>query len=245
MRTPDWWSRAVREIDELVEGFSTRVGEKIKENPPGKLISTKNPFLYRARVKTDAYLLSQMIVNAFLSSSEETMFGNVLENIAISVCKHAKDGRKSSSAGIDLEYEEGKQRTIIQVKSGKNWGNAGQRKKLVQEFVNATKILRQGKVDVRCVEGVCYGISKTNDLGTHIQLVGNHFWDDISGWRDTSREVFKVIGKHAANGLVKAREDACKELVSYLKNKHAVTPDGEMKWNKLLDLVMLGDDKTR
>lgn len=48
-----------------------------------------------------------MIVDAFLSSSEETMFGNVLEGIAIDICSHAKGGRKSSTESIDLEYDEG------------------------------------------------------------------------------------------------------------------------------------------
>ena len=69
-----------------------------------------------------------MVIGAYLSSSEETIFGGVLEKIAILICKHAKGGRKSSAEGIDLEYESNGERTIMQIKSGTNWGNSSQHK---------------------------------------------------------------------------------------------------------------------
>ena len=181
-----------------------------------------------------------MIVDAFLSSSEETMFGNVLERIALAICTPAKGGRKSSTSNIDLEYDEGGQRTIIQIKSGPNWGNSSQRKKLEADFNTARRTIIQGDSTqvIRCVEGICYGSSRTKYLGSHWQLIGNHFWHDISGWEGTALGVLRIIGLHAENGLADTREQARKELVSYLKAEGAVSSVGHVKWESLLDLVM-------
>ncbi len=238
MSTPDWWPQAEHSVHETVEGFADKVREKLSTHPR-KIIATKNPFLFRARVTTDGQLLARMIVDAFLSSSEETMFGNRLEEIAIEICSHAKGGRKSSTEGIDLEYDEGQKRTIIQIKSGPKWGNSRSRPALVSSFNKARQVIRQGRnVEIRCVEGICYGPSETKDLGTHWRLIGNDFWYDISGWHGAARGVLSIIGQHAGNGLEEAREGAYNDMVSFLRSKGAVTQMGHMSWNKLLDLVM-------
>ena len=41
---------------------------------------------------------------AFLSSSEEEMFGRFLEDLAIYVCSETIGGHKSTTAGLDLEF---------------------------------------------------------------------------------------------------------------------------------------------
>ena len=244
MSTPDWWGKSEVDIHNAVAHFSERVRDKLS-NRPSKIIATKNPFLFRARVSTDGHLLARMIVDAFLSSSEETMFGNVLEDIVIDICSHAKGGRKSSTESIDLEYDEGRQRSIVQIKSGPNWGNARQKKALVRSFNTARQVVRQGRnVEVRCVEGICYGPSETRDLGTHWKLIGNDFWYDISGWHGTARGVFHIIGKHAGNGLEEARETAYSDMVSFMRSIGAVTLQGHVAWDALLDLVMIKGGKS-
>ena len=239
MPAPDWWDAAECDVHAAVKQFPERVRQKIEEQPPRMVVAGKNPFLFRARVKSDANLLATMMIDAFLSSSEETMFGNILEEIAIAVCSHSKGGRKSSTANIDLEYDDGGLRTIVQVKSGPNWSNSRQRSKLVDDFRSATKVLRQGgNLQVRAVEGICYGPSSTKDLGSHHQLIGNDFWYDISDWMGAANRVLKIIGKHAGNGLLEVREGARDKMVAYLRSEGAVTPTGKVRWKVLLNLVM-------
>ena len=239
MSTPDWWGTAEVGIHEAVSDFSDRVREKTNE-APSKILIAKNPFLFRARVTTDAELLARMIVDAFLSSSEETMFGDVLEEIALAICSPAKGGRKSSTESVDLEYDVGKERTIIQVKSGPNWANSRSRKALVRGFNTAKRVIRQGRtnIEVRCVEGICYGPSGTRDMGEYWKLVGNDFWYDISGWDGTARGVFNIIGQHAGNGLEEARRSAYNNLVAHMRSSGAISPTGQVDWGTLLDLVM-------
>lgn len=239
MQRPSWWGAAEFDVNAAVALFPERVRQKIEEHSPKKVIAGKNPFLFRARVESDANLLATMMIDAFISSSEETMFGNVLEAIAVAVCSHAKGGRKSSAANIDLEYDEDGVRTIVQVKSGPNWGNSRQRSKLVDDFRSATRVLRQGgNLQVRAVEGVCYGPSSTKDLGSHVRLIGNNFWYDISGWNGTANRVLRIVGKHSGNGLLEVRGEACDRMVTHLKNVGAVTDAGKVRWKVLLNLVM-------
>lgn len=239
MVSPDWWKVAEPKVHAAVSDFVKWVEQKISKESPRKLI-VKNPFLFRARAPKDADELADRLLDAFLSSSEETHFGDILEDISIAICREAKGGRKSSTSGIDLEYEEGSVRTVAQVKSGVKWGNSSQRKKLVSDFTTATRILRQGdNIHVRCVEGICYGPSGIKDRGTHLKIVGNAFWEDISGWSDTGRAVLRIIEYHAGNGLLDVRKSARADVVSYLQRTGASSQNGIVDWDRLYDLIMM------
>jgi len=194
---PDWWDKAEPGIHAAISDFSEWMQNKVATIRPYQLI-VKNPYLFRARSPESADQLAARLIEAFLSSSEETRFGDILEETAIAICRAAKGGWKSSADGIDLEYDENGIRTIMQIKSGTNWGNSSQRKKLVADFQSATRTLRQGSgIQVRCVEGICYGPSGIKDYGSHIRLVGNDFWQGISGWPDTGRAVLQARGSAA------------------------------------------------
>lgn len=237
MPTPDWWPNAEPHIHEAVEDFAAWARHKIATVPAYKLIE-KNPFLFRARAPENAKQLADRLIDAFLSSSEETRFGDILEDIAIAVCRAAKGGSKSSSQGIDLEYDENGLRTIAQVKSSRNWGNSSQRKRLVSDFQAATTRLHQGGVRARCVEGICYGPSGSTHVGSHLKIIGNAFWFDISGWKRTGKEVFGIIEFHAANGLSDARNVARTGVVEYFRKTGCASKKGKIKWGKVYDLIM-------
>lgn len=70
-----------------------------------KVLKRKNPYLFRAKNLLTAPELVKGILDAHLSSQEETIFGGFLEELAIYVCQKAFGGRKSSAEGIDLEFE--------------------------------------------------------------------------------------------------------------------------------------------
>lgn len=262
---PEWWSVAEKKADEAIEDFTAKLKNKLDKEKPEVIIRRKNPFLFRVRFVDNVHEYAEMMLDAYLSSSEETMFGNVLEEIAIAICSQAKGGRKSGIPNIDLEYDEGSTRTIIQIKSGTNWGNSSQHRALRQTFINATKVLRQGGADlsVRCVEGCCYGKSETKEMGTHQRIVGRHFWKDISGWDGTTEGVMQLLGKHASNGLYDIRGKARERMLLFmrdsgvigrdsstlgssgigendyvLKDSDIVEEDDYVRWDKLLDLVM-------
>lgn len=240
MTNPDWWAAAESEIDDIIGGFTTKLRGKL-EVSPSRILARKNPFLFRIRAGSDfgADSLAQMVIEAYMSSSEETIFGNAIEDIAVAMCRHAKGGRKSAVGNIDLEYDVGNTRTIVQIKSGVNWGNSSQKQALLRSFSTATRILRQGNQDlnIRCVEGCSYGRSESKDLGTHYRIVGDKFWEDISDWNGASRAVIGVLGRHAGNGLGESKSEARSNMVEYLRGEGVVGEDGQIRWDELLGLV--------
>ena len=236
---PSWWAEAEAEVDARVKDFTSKLKKKLCESPE-KIIRRKNPFLFRIRAASNVQTLADMVINAYLSSSEETMFGYVLEDVAIAICKNAKNGRKSGIRNIDLEYDCGDTRTIVQVKSGGNWSNASSRRTQAGEFKKATAVLRQGGrgLNVRCIEGICYGKSEIKDEGSHLRVVGRCFWEEISDWNGTADAVMELLGKHAGNGLNRAQEKAHDRMVCFLRDSEIVRDDNIIQWEKLFDLVM-------
>lgn len=236
---PVWWTDAEHEADLLVKDFTARLKQKLAASPE-HIITRKNPFLFRVRATSDAHALAKMVIDAYLSSSEETMFGGVLEGIAVVICKHSKGGWKSAVGKMDLEYNTAHTRTIIQIKSGTNWGNSSQHQAQKAAFNTASRILRQGDSDlnVRCVEGCCYGKSEVKDKGAHIRIVGYDFWQEISDWDGTAEAVMELLGKHASNGLGDVRREAYKRMVTFLRDAGVVDELDNVCWPKLLALVM-------
>jgi hypothetical protein len=78
----------------------------------------KNPYLFRAKNITKASELVEGTMSAFLSSSEEKLFGDFLEGLAIFVAEKTTGGHKSSSQGVDLEFISDNTHYIVPIKSG-------------------------------------------------------------------------------------------------------------------------------
>lgn len=105
------------------------------------LMRRKNSYLFRSKNLIVAHDLVRSLLDAHLSSQEETLFGNFLEGLAIYVAEKAHGGIKSSATGIDLEFSKGSARHIVSIKSGPNWGNSSQIKKMRADFKTATQLI--------------------------------------------------------------------------------------------------------
>jgi len=117
-----------RYVNENIVDFHEHRLTAIRELSLSKLIK-KNPYLCKAKNITKASELIEGTMEAFLSSSEEKMFGDFLEGLAIFIAGKTCNGYKSSSQGIDLEFERDGTNYLITIKSGENWGNSSQHKK--------------------------------------------------------------------------------------------------------------------
>jgi len=84
-------------------------------------IKRKNPYLFKAKNLSVSDLI-QSILDAYLSSQEEAIFGTFLEKLAIFVSSIFIDGKKSSAQGVDLEFLRKGKHYIVSIKSGPNWG---------------------------------------------------------------------------------------------------------------------------
>jgi hypothetical protein len=88
--------------DNIVDLHRRRI-QSLEELKPKKLLS-KKPYLFKAKHITTASQLIAGLLDAFLSSSEEKLFGDFLEGLAIYVASKTCDGHKSAARSIDLEF---------------------------------------------------------------------------------------------------------------------------------------------
>src|SRR2546423_2369343 len=144
--------------EKLIKPFYQLRLSRLQELKLNDVLKRKNPYLFKAKNITTAQDLVTEILQAHLSSQEETIFGNYLEDLAIYICGKVYGGFKSSAAGIDLEMEKDRKRYIIAIKSGPNWANSDQIAKLKLNFSTAIRVLHQNSAinQVVAVNGCCY-----------------------------------------------------------------------------------------
>lgn len=232
---------------DVVEYIKTNIGpqfhakkiKKLKKLSLDDIIKRKNPYLYKAKGSNSAHDFIKSVLEATISSGEETTFGNFLEKLAIFVCGKVYGGRKSGIKGVDLEFEDGDKKYLIGIKSGPNWGNSGQIDHLKKKFNDAKRTLATSGgavgMNIVCVEACCYG-KENIDNGTHLKMCGQLFWELISGGNETLyRDIIEPLGHQA-----KERNDEIKLLYNQKLNLFTAAfverfcDDGIINWNKLI-----------
>lgn len=236
---PDWWPCVETEIRKHLSTFGSKVQSRLQVSPE-EIFVHKNPFLFRIRTTGNAQDLAESVISAYLSSSEETIFGYMLKNIALIICRAGRGGEKSDLDHIDLVYTwPDNVQTIVQVRSGLNWGNARQRDTMVESFANAVHMHKQrSTLQIRCVEGICYGKSEKCKLDKHWRISGASFWKEISAWEGAAQSIFKVVEEYASNGMQSMRNKAVNDMIEYFIKEGIATKEGEILWDKLFELAM-------
>ena len=147
--------------------FHAKRLESLKALKLNGVLKRKNPYLFKARHVTSAPQLVQMVLDAHLSSQEETVFGGFLESLAIHVCSLAYNGQKAPAEGIDLMFERDSVRYLVSIKSGPNWGNSRQIAKMRDDFKKARRILgtNASAQNVVAINGCCYGRENAKTKG--------------------------------------------------------------------------------
>lgn len=202
------------------------------------VLRRKNPYLFKAKHALTAEQIIRWLVDAHISSNEETIFGDWLEGLAVFINKKVYGGWKSGIKGIDLEFDLDGIRNIVNIKSGPNWGNSSQVAKMKADFITAQKTLRtsNSKMSIRCVNGCCYGRDNTPDKGDYLKYCGQQFWHFISGNSELYTEIIEPLGHKA-----KERNDEFMEAYAKRINKFTMEfgqkfceKSGKISWESLV-----------
>lgn len=202
------------------------------------VLKKKNPYLFKAKYLVTAGDIVKSLADAFISSAEETIFGDWLEGLAIFVCSKVYNGRKSSTKGIDLEFDKNGIRYIVSIKSGPNWGNSTQISKMRDDFKVAQRTLRTSGsgLQIQAVNGCCYGKDNKPDKGDYFKYCGQDFWFFISGEKTLYTDILEPLATNAKErnedfqeGYVKMINKMTKEFV----NEYCDS-DGNINWDKIL-----------
>ncbi len=160
------------------------------------VLKRKNPYLFKAKNLVSPEDLVKSLVDAHLSSNEETVFGGFLEQIAVFCSTRAVGGRKSGIDGVDLEFVRDGVLHLVSIKSGPRWHNKSQLAKLRADFVRARQTLRTNSATpqpVRFLNGCCYGRTY-KDYGDFEKVSGEAFWTLISGEPGLFVELVEPLG---------------------------------------------------
>lgn len=129
-------------VEENIGTFHQKRIERLKKLKLKTVLKKKNPYLFKAKYILTASDIVKNIADAYISSGEETIFGDWLEGLAIFINNKVYGGRKSGIQNIDLEFDSNNIRYIVNIKSGPNWGNSSQISKMKADFKTAQKTLR-------------------------------------------------------------------------------------------------------
>ena len=222
-------------IEEHIPHFHEKRLQSLEGLKLKAVLKRKNPYLFKAKYVESAPDLIKQLLDAYLSSQEETIFGDFLESLAIEVCSRVYGGRKSTTEGIDLEFDRGEIRYIVSIKSGPNWGNSSQIKKMREHFKQARRIYGQSK-HLIAVNGCCYGRNAKPEKGDYQKLCGQAFWELISGEAAMYQDIIEPLGHQA-----KARNEQFLAAYAKVINRFSAgfiaefcQPDGAIDWPELV-----------
>ena len=225
--------------------------QKLKELTFDGVMKRKNPYLFNAKNIHTAGEMIRYILDAFLSSQEETIFGDLMESLAIFVCSKVFNGYKAEQIkfkSIDLIFKRDNKKYIVGIKSGPNWGNSDQINRMKTNFKSARKILKiEGEeLKIIAINGCIYGkdnkphkVDKKDKEKSYYKFCGQEFWELITLDKNFYQKIIVPIDKEA-----KKRDDNFRNTYNAKINELTkdfsvtyLTKEGYINWEKLIDFV--------
>lgn len=226
----------VEAIAKALDRYYTSLIEKVDGLNIKKIMKRKNPYLFRAKAVNGAAQIVDAILAAFISSSEETVFGNeFFEPIAIA----AVQGQKALAEGVDIMVEQDDTIYAIAVKSGTSVFNADSRKKQEQNFMAAGKLAQQARKRFVPLVGYGYGKKKASGKGRpkfYGELAGKEFWAELTGDDEFYIKLIRLMDK-LPEKYVEDFDEAYQKAANRLVREFTVEfcfEDGSIDWEKLV-----------
>ena len=225
-------------VEQNIGTFHEKRIQRLDDLKLSQVLKRKNPYLFKAKYVLTADEIIRGIVDAHISSNEETIFGDWLEGLAIFINGKVYGGWKSGIPSIDLEFDNKKVRNIVNIKSGPNWGNSSQFEKMSNDFKTAKKTLRtsNSKLTIVAVNGCCYGKDNQPVKGDYFKYCGQRFWEFISGDKDLYLSIIEPLGhkaKEKNDDFLKSYAQMFNKFIKEFANDFCKT-NGSIDWNKLV-----------
>lgn len=220
--------------DALSEFYEKLIG-KIDSLNISTVMKSKNPYLYRAKAMQNASEIVESVLNAYISSSEETIFGNCFfEPLAIAAC----NGVKSITPGVDIEVRDETTLHAIAVKSGTKIFNAASKDRQRQYFAAASRLAQQGRLSFDAIIGYAYGkkTSETPRGEIYRELAGKRFWAELTGDDDFYLKIIKymdTLPEQYVEEYKKSYNRASNRLVRDFSSLFC-NYDGSIDWERLV-----------
>ncbi len=224
-------------IAERLTAFYRRRMQRLQTLKLKEILKRKNPYLFKAVGTKSAYEVVEGILSAYLSSSDEGIFGDeFFEPIA----KAVSGGVVSPNEGVDIAVETDTAYKAIAVKSGPNPFNSSQRKRQDDEFRALKRRLQKLGKQFDPILGHAYGRQKPEPEKSNViyrDLAGQAFWEELTGDPDFYLKLIRFMEDEVIARHRHEYEDAWKVAVNkYLGEFIPAFCDksGNIDWEKLI-----------
>ncbi|WBY63688.1 PmeII family type II restriction endonuclease [Thermocaproicibacter melissae] len=223
-------------IATALDDFYSSLIAKVDSLNIKSVMKRKNPYLFRAKSMNGAAQIVDAILAAFVSSSEETIFGNVFFERIATV---AAQGQKALAEGVDIMVERENTIYAIAVKSGTSVFNADSRKKQEQNFMAASKLAQQAKKRFVPIIGYGYGKKRPSTKARpkfYQELAGQDFWTELTGDNQFYIKLIHMMDKlpeKYVEDFDAAYQRAANRLVKEFTAEFCLE-DGNIDWEKLV-----------
>jgi len=231
-----------KELEKLIEQslndfYKSRL-ERLDDLKLKNVLQRKNPYLFKALYTEKAHELIEKILYAYISSSDETIFGDkFFEPIA----KIVSGGVVSPSEGVDVAVETKDRYIAYAVKSGPNPFNSSAKKRQNDEFSKLRNRLLKLRKQFDPVLAYSYGtkISMPNETKIYREIAGQAFWEELTGNEDFYLKLIRLMGDIPKKHMEKYRPqfDAVTNRFTGEFVKDFCHQNGQIDWEKLVKFV--------
>ncbi|MBM3216801.1 cytoplasmic protein [Candidatus Poribacteria bacterium] len=224
-------------ITERLGEFHTRRLQRLHDLKLRDVLAKKNPYLFRAVGDATAAEIIESLLIAFLSASDEGIFGDVFfEPIA----RIVSGGTVSPSEGVDIAIETENRYLAIAVKSGPNPFNSSQAKRQNDEFRALQRRLTKLRKQFDPMLGHCYGKRRSEPTAKLIyrSRAGQAFWEELTGDPDFYQKLLREMGDDAIQRhREEYRQAWCRAANRYVRDFtiEFCDEDGDIDWAQLLE----------
>lgn len=140
---------------------------------------------------------------------------------------------------VSLEFEKDGVYYIFAIKSGPNWGNSSQIRKMKDDFRKAKQTLRtkHSQLNIVAINGCCYGRNIKPDKGDYFKYCGQVFWEFISGDPDFYIKIIRPLGYEARKRNLefnKKYPTVVNQFTSEFSQQFVI--NGEIDWDAIVRL---------
>lgn len=233
------------EVDRLLKVVYGKRFATLEKLTLSKLLS-KNPYLYRGLGIVKAEEWVDEVLAAFISSSDETVFGNeFFEPLALWAAKAAEfpgDKREvtvGGGAGYDVGIETASAYRAVAIKSGKKIFNSQSSSAQGDQFLALQSRLKKTGKQFLPIIGYGYGRKTTRKESPTERLAGQKLWQLLTNEADFYLRIGQAIGKFAADhrqlyteALDKKRNQLLRQfLVNFVDDSGTIQWDAILKYN--------------
>ncbi len=222
-------------IRQSLDIFYRRRIKKLSELKLSDILRKKNPYLLRAVGVQKASEIVEEILKAYMSSSDESIFGDAFFEPIAKMCS---GGIVSPSEGVDVAIETGTVYKAIAVKSGPNIFNSSQAKRQDQEFKSLRSRLLKLHKQFDAILGHCYGRKFSDPTDNRIYRIrsGQAFWEELTDDPDFYLKIIELMRDSPKKHRAEFEDEWGKALnrFEYDFITNFGNTDWSINWEKLL-----------